>query len=95
MRKYTNSVGVFVPELLMPNDNVDLTKWAVVACDQYTSQPEYWEETDRIAGNAPSALRLMLPEMYLEKPDEADRIKAINNCMDEYVRDGVLVNRGQ
>lgn len=95
MRKYTNSVGVFVPELLMPNDNVDLTKWAVVACDQYTSQPEYWEETDHIAGNAPSALRLMLPEMYLEKPDEADRIKAINNCMDEYVRDGVLVNRGQ
>ena len=48
MRKYTNSVGVFVPELLMPNDNVDLTKWAVVACDQYTSQPEYWEETDRM-----------------------------------------------
>ena len=45
MKRYENSVGVFVPELLMPNGNVDLSKWAVVACDQYTSQPEYWEET--------------------------------------------------
>lgn len=60
MKRYENSVGVFVPELLMPNGNVDLSKWAVVACDQYTSQPEYWEETERIVGDAPSTLRLML-----------------------------------
>ena len=69
MNKYENSVGVFVPHMLLPNKNVDLTRWAVVACDQYTSQPEYWEETERIVGDAPSTLRLMLPEMYLGKPD--------------------------
>ncbi|MDO4567700.1 MAG: DUF1015 domain-containing protein [Clostridia bacterium] len=93
--KYQNSVGVFVPELLLPNRGVDLSKWAVVACDQYTSQPEYWEETERTVGDAPSTLRLMLPEMYLDKPGEADRIRAINACMDDYMSRGVLENRGQ
>lgn len=95
MKRYENSVGVFVPELLMPNGNVDLSKWAVVACDQYTSQPEYWEETERIVGDAPSTLRLMLPEMYLDKPDEADRIARINARMDEYVKNGVLESIGK
>lgn len=95
MNKYENSVGVFVPHMLLPNKNVDLTRWAVVACDQYTSQPEYWEETERIVGDAPSTLRLMLPEMYLGKPDEAERITKINATMDKYVLDGTLEDKGE
>ena len=57
---------VSVPKILMPKKGTDLYKWAVVACDQYTSQPEYWEETARIVGDAPSTLRITLPEVFLE-----------------------------
>ena len=46
-----------IPEIMMPREGTDLSKWAVIACDQYTSQPEYWAETDRIVGDAPSTLR--------------------------------------
>ena len=55
----------YVPQLWMPKEGTDLSKWAVVACDQYTSQPEYWEEAEKIVGDAPSALRLILPESNL------------------------------
>lgn len=95
MTKYANDIGVKVPELLLPNKDVDMTKWAVVACDQFTSQPDYWNETERIVGSAPSTLRIMLPELYLDKPDEAERIAAINAHMKEYVEKGILENRGE
>ncbi|MEG2152614.1 MAG: DUF1015 domain-containing protein [Clostridia bacterium] len=95
MKDYSNSVGVKVPELLLPNPDVDMAKWAVVACDQYTSQPDYWKEAERIVGDSPSALRLMLPEMYLDKPDEAQRILDINAHMKQYVEDGTLVSCGE
>ncbi len=95
MAKYENSIGVKVPELLLPNRDADMAKWAVVACDQYTSQPDYWEETQRIVGAAPSALNIMLPEFYLDKPDEAERIISINAHMKEYMNSDVLTNRGE
>ncbi len=57
--------------------------WAVVACDQFTSEPEYWEAVERKVGNSPSALRLILPEVYLE--EQAERIPEINAAMDEYL----------
>ena len=79
-------IGLQVPTLLLPRPGVDLTRWAVVACDQYTSQPDYWNETERLAGNAPSALRIMLPEIYLDKPDEAARIESINAHMKQYMQ---------
>ena len=60
-----------IPEIMLPQKGTDLSKWAVIACDQYTSQPEYWAETDRIVGDAPSTLRLTLPEVYLEEADVA------------------------
>ena len=90
MNKYENSVGVLIPEILLPKEGTDMTKWAVVACDQFTSQPDYWQETESIVGDAPSTLRLMLPEMYLEKPDEAERIEKINATMKSYLDTGVL-----
>ena len=45
-----------IPEIMMPREGTDLSKWAVIACDQYTSQPEYWEETDRIVGPCPRSI---------------------------------------
>ena len=79
-----------IPEIMMPREGTDLSKWAVIACDQYTSQPEYWEETDRIVGDAPSTLRLTLPEVYLEDADVASHIERIHKTMQQYVQDGTL-----
>ncbi len=92
---FQNSIGVQVPDILLPRKGVSMEKWAVVACDQFTSQPEYWEEAERIVGEAPSTLRLMLPEMYLDKPGEAERIATINATMDRYMAEGTLESRGQ
>jgi hypothetical protein len=66
-----------------------MAKWSVVACDQYTSEPEYWDETERIVGNAPSTLRLTLPEIYLEDGFEG-RIGGINAAMGDYLDKGLF-----
>lgn len=76
--------------MLLPTPGVDLEKWAVVACDQYTSQPDYWQKVDDFVGNAPSTLRLTLPEIWLEEPDAPERIKAIGQTMQEYQNNGML-----
>lgn len=76
--------------LLIPNENIDLTKWTVIACDQYTSNQEYWDNVEKIVGDNPSTLRLTLPEIYLEKEDEQERINKINNTMKEYLSTNVL-----
>ncbi|MFR5253339.1 MAG: DUF1015 family protein [Butyricicoccus sp.] len=67
-----------IPEIMFPHEGVDLSKWAVIACDQYTSQPDYWAETDKTVGDAPSTLRLTLPEVYLEDADVAARTEKIH-----------------
>ena len=70
--------------ILLPK-SCDMTKWSVVACDQYTSEPEYWQDVEEIVGSNPSTLRLTLPEIYLEEADVEERIKKINSNMDELV----------
>lgn len=70
--------------ILLPK-SCDMTKWSVVACDQYTSEPAYWEDVEKLVGTAPSTLRLTLPEIYLEDTDVEERIKKINSNMDELV----------
>ena len=82
---------VHVPKICMPKEGIDLKKWSVVACDQYTSQPEYWAETEQIVGEEPSTLRLTLPEVYLDGEDEKIRVENIHNSMKEYVEEGLLV----
>lgn len=82
--------GFHIPEIMVPKDGTDYYKWAVVACDQYTSEPEYWEEVEKIVGDAPSTLRLMLPEIFLDKPGEAEKIAAIREAMAKYMADGTL-----
>lgn len=79
-----------VPRIMMPCAGTDLYKWSVIACDQYTSQPEYWAETDRNVGSAPSTLHLTLPEVYLGGADEAERVKEIHRTMERYLLDGTL-----
>ncbi len=71
-------------EILLPNfDEIDGTKWSVVACDQYTSEPDYWKAAEATVGDAPSTLRLMLPELYLGESES--RIPAIHRAMEEAI----------
>ena len=77
-------LGMAPADILLPRD-CDMTKWAVVACDQFTSQPEYWEEADRIVGDAPSTLRLILPESKLNDPNVEEHIADINRSMEDYL----------
>lgn len=70
-------------DILLPKKDFD--KWSTVACDQYTSQRDYWENADKTVGEAPSALRITLPEVYLNDADVNDRIKKINGTMKEYL----------
>lgn len=79
-----------IPEILMPEEGTDLYKWSVVACDQYTSQPEYWRQTEQIVGDAPSTLRLTLPEVYLGAKDEEARMQDIHRTMEAYQSNGTL-----
>lgn len=76
-------------DILLPK-NAKMEKFAVVACDQFTSQPEYWEEVKKIAGDEPSALNMILPEVYLEDGDVESRINIINKTMDEYLSEDVF-----
>jgi len=79
-----------IPKIMLPRRGTDLFRWAVIACDQYTSQPDYWAETEKIVGNAPSTLRLTLPEVYLENAETTDRIEKIHRTMRKYVEEDLL-----
>lgn len=76
--------------MLFPKAGTDLARWSVIACDQYTSEPEYWEKAEELVGDAPSTLRLTLPEVYLEDADVEDKIAAIHAAMKEYEEQGIL-----
>ena len=73
-------------DILLPRD-CDLSLWSVVACDQYTSQPDYWQRVEERVGKNPSALRLILPESCLEGPDVDSDIMEINHTMTRYLRE--------
>jgi len=89
-----SQLGVVIPEILLPNHRVDLQKWAVVACDQFTSQLEYWEEAAQIVGEEPSTLKIIFPEVYLGKGNDQERINTIRQQMREYLQNEVLINHG-
>ena len=78
----------FLPaDILIPESNTDMSKWAVIACDQYTSEPEYWDSVYEAVGDAPSTLSLILPELYLEDANVAERISDIHSVMGKYISD--------
>lgn len=86
-----NDVCLAVDDIYLPADGIDMHKWAVVACDQYTSQPEYWHEVEQLVGDAPSTLKLIYPEAFLSEGDA--RIDAINSEMARYLDEGVIQPR--
>ena len=77
---------IFTPaDILLPKAGVDMTKWAALACDQFSARPDYWEDMSDFVGDAPSALRLMLPEAYLNAPDVERRKAAMGKTMEDYL----------
>ena len=82
--KKLEDFGMKVPEILLPA-NVDLSKWSVIACDQYTQDLDYWKKAEACAAGSPSTLNLILPEVYLNSPDKSERIAKIRQTMKEYL----------
>lgn len=76
-------------DILIPQ-NVDMGKWACVACDQYTSEPEYWEAVENIVSEVPSTLRMMLPEAYLETRDNKENSEMMYSYMNKYLANDVF-----
>ncbi len=88
--KIINDIGIQIPQVYLPKKGTDLTKWSVIACDQFTSQPEYWSEVEKIVGEAPSTLNLTFPEVYLEQAGKEGRISNIQASMRKYMDEGIL-----
>ncbi|MGD0004484.1 MAG: DUF1015 domain-containing protein [Anaerolineaceae bacterium] len=89
MKNYPD-VGIQIPQILLPKPGTDLTKWAVIACDQFTSEPEYWHQVEQIVGKAPSTYDLILPEVFLGTPQESIRIQASRQAMQKYLGENLL-----
>ena len=89
MNEKFKNLGFYPADILLPKE-ADMTKCAVVACDQFTSQPEYWQAVEETVQDAPSTLRLILPEAKLNSPDVDKDIAAINASMKKYLDDGVF-----
>ena len=81
-------LGIRPADFLLPAAHVGPSAWACVACDQYTSQPDYWQQCADLVGNAPSCLKLVLPECYLKEADQ--RVPRIHAEMAKYLADGTL-----
>jgi len=95
-------MGIFEKaDILLPRESIDFEKWSVIACDQYTSQPEYWQRVEKRVGDAPSALKIVFPEVYLGDSGRIDRINAEmhkyldNNLFREFKDTLIFVERTQ
>lgn len=84
------NLGIVVPRILIPGAGTAPETWSVIACDQFSSDRGYWEETRRIVGNDPSTLDLIIPECYLEDGDRDERADAANTAMADILERGVL-----
>jgi hypothetical protein len=84
-------IALTLPEILLPNPKINLQQWSVVACDQYTSQPDYWQKVKQISDQQPSTLNVIFPEVFLEETNKEHRITTINDTMQEYLDDNILV----
>ncbi len=92
INKKLEAFGLRVPEILLPA-KIDLSTWSVIACDQYTQDLDYWKKAEAIVGDKPSTLNLILPEVYLNSPDKAQRIAKIRETMKSYL--GKTQNGGE
>lgn len=85
-----DKTGFTIPEIMLPKKGTDMSLWTCVACDQFTQDAKYWENAYAIRKGCPSAINLMLPEFYLDRPGSDEKIEKINKTMDEYVKGGVF-----
>ena len=85
-----SKLGIKSADILLPREGIDLKKWATVACDQYTSEPEYWLDVEKIVADSPSTFRITFPEVYLEKEGKKERIRNIVKTMEDYIEEGVF-----
>jgi len=81
---------IFKPADILLPQNADYEKWSVVACDQYSSQRDYWEKAGQSVADAPSTLKIIFPEAYLNDADGDERIKNINVTMEKYLDEGIF-----
>ena len=72
-----SSLGLQVPEIHLPRTGVDMAKWAVIACDQYSSDSDYWRRVSAQVEGAPSTLHLIFPEVFLDDDERTSRIEKI------------------
>ena len=86
MKHIFSAADILLPDFTQP----DVQKWSVIACDQFTGDPDYWEKTAAFVGDAPSTLALTLPEIYLGQADVTARIGAIHKNMRDYMRAGIF-----
>jgi hypothetical protein len=89
--KTHDDLGIAIPRILLPREGIDRTRWSVIACDQFTSEPETWHDIARQVGDAPSTLKMILPEAFLGAPGEDERIASAQRTMRRYLDEGVLV----
>lgn len=86
--KSFDEMGIKIPEILLPK-NLDTEKWAVIACDQYTQDKNYWIQAEKLVDGSPSALNIILPEIYLNNNTD-ERIKKIHENMTSYIKNGIF-----
>ena len=84
--------GIAVPTILMPEKGIDHAKWAVIACDQFSSDKKYWKKVEDFVSDSPSTLNMILPECYLDEADS--RVPEINRTMKTYLDKGILKEAG-
>lgn len=89
MPEIYEKIGFLPADILLPQQT-DMRKWAVIAVDQHTAEGGYWEELENYVGDAPSALKLVLPEYYLGKDAEAEKLARIADSMENYIDAGVF-----
>ena len=97
MNSILKNIGISIPEILLPAKDIDMTKWSVIACDQYTSNINYWRDLKNFINASPSTLNLIYPEVYLESESESERetrISKIKMNMDKYTDEGIIENIG-
>lgn len=83
------------PHILLPKKGVDMNAWAVIACDQFTSNMEYWDDVEKLVGDKPSTLRMMFPEAYLGKVDDKAFIDNVNKTIQSYLDNHILEDQGE
>jgi hypothetical protein len=83
-------IGIQVPQIFLPKPAIDLKKWAVIACDQFTSELDYWDNVQKIVDNSPSTLNLFLPEAYLGTPNEELLVKQTQLNMRKFLDEKIF-----